>query len=54
MIPIHVRYGEVLAWLKGTQIISLTGEHLAFLSNANDYAYSGKCLGSLRHGFLHD
>lgn len=54
MIPKYVRYGEVLAWLKGTQVISLIGERLAFLSNANVYAYSGKCLGSLRHGFLHD
>lgn len=54
MTPIHGRYGEVLAWLKGDQVISLTGEHLAFLRGVNVYSYSGEHLGTFDQGFFRD
>ena len=54
MITIHGRHGEVLAWLRDDQIISLAGGHLAFVHNANVYTYSGKHLGTLDRGFLRD
>ena len=54
MTPIHGQTGEVVAWLKETNIYHLDGQHAALLNGNNVYGHHGQQLGVFTTGFFRD
>jgi len=54
MSPIYGRTGAVVAWVNGDRIISLEGQHLAFIRNEAVYSYQSRYLGRFFGGFFRD
>ncbi|WP_438346812.1 4-fold beta flower protein [Methylorubrum populi] len=56
MEPLYGQNGQVYAWLQRDtgRIISLRGQHLAFMRNANVYDWQGRHIGWWEHEHMRD
>lgn len=52
--PIYDQSGDVVAWLKGTNIHDLDGNHLAVLNTEHVYGHDGQHLGLLKSRLFRD
>jgi Collagen triple helix repeat (20 copies) len=56
MEPLYDQHGQVYAWLQveAGRIISMHGQHLAFISGDNVYNWRGQHLGWWENGHMRD
>ena len=54
MTPIYGTNGNVVGWLKGSDIYNLNGSHAAALNGHDVHDHHGSHLGVLKDGFFRD